>query len=58
MRTKKKKHSNLKRILEIYHIQFKAAMRAQSLGLCKKCIKHALDDEERLMKGVEDVSIK
>ena len=38
----------LERIIYSYHTQFEAAMKAQSLGLCKKLIKHALDDDREL----------
>lgn len=40
----------LEQILSSYHIQFGAAMRATSFGLCKRIIKHALEDE-RSLKG-------
>lgn len=38
--------------LEDYRIQSKAAMKAQSLGLCKAVIKHAIEDDklERSLK--------
>ena len=36
---------------EIYKTQFSAAMRAKSLGLCKKAIKHALDNEQALSEA-------
>lgn len=38
----------LKEVLDIWHIQFNAAMRATSLGLCKRIIKHAWEDEQAL----------
>ncbi len=41
----------LEKILDSYHVQFKAAMRATSLGLCKKVIKHAFEDERKVKKG-------
>lgn len=34
----------LETAIEIYNIQFKSAMKAQSLGLCKKVISHAIKD--------------
>ena len=36
---------------EIYKTQFSAAMRANSLGLCKKAIKHALDNEQAIKEA-------
>lgn len=41
-------NERLTKILVSYHIQFQAAMRAQSLGLCKRVIKHALEDEQAI----------
>lgn len=38
----------LRLIIDSYHIQFNAAKRATSLGLCKRVIMHALDDERDL----------
>ena len=40
----------LKRIVDSFHTQFGAAMRATSLGLCKRVIKHALEDERELRR--------
>ncbi len=37
----------LRTILDSYRIQYTAAMRATSLGLCKRAIKHALEYERR-----------
>ncbi len=47
----KRKNRRLKKMLHSYHTYFEAAMRATSLGLCKRVIKHALEDEQKL-KGV------
>ena len=46
--TLKEKNRLLRKILKSYRIQYKAAMRATSLGLCKRVIKHALEDEQKL----------
>ena len=32
-------------LLDVYYIQCTAAMKAQSLGLCKICIKYALEED-------------
>ncbi len=37
----------LQKKLDSFRVQCKAAMRAQSLGLCKRIIKHAIEDDER-----------
>jgi hypothetical protein len=42
----------LTEIVNIYQIQFSAAMRAKSLGLCKKVISHALTDHKKLEKEI------
>lgn len=42
------KIKQLEKIIHSYHIQYKAAMKATSLGLCKRIIMHALDDEQSL----------
>ena len=39
-------HWRLASTVKSYHIQFKAAMRATSWGLCKSAIRHALNDEQ------------
>ncbi len=44
----KRKNKRLRKILKSYRIQYQAAMRATSLGLCKRAIKHALEDEQKL----------
>ena len=44
------KCEKLEKIISSYHIQFKAAMRATSLGLCKSIIKHALEDEQKIVE--------
>ncbi len=49
----KQRNQLLKKILRSYRIQYKAAMRATSLGLCKRVIKDALEDERKL-KGKEN----
>ncbi len=41
----------LKAKLDSYRIYFTAAMRATSLGLCKRAIKHALEEERRMQNG-------
>jgi len=46
--TMKQKNKRLKKILHSYHTYFEAAMRATSLGLCKRAIKHALEDEQKI----------
>ncbi len=51
--TLKEKNKLLRKILKSYRIQFKAAMRATSLGLCKRIIKHALEDEQKLKGGLK-----
>ncbi len=48
----RRKNKLLKKILYSYHVYFTAAMRATSLGLCKRSIKHALEDEKKF-KGKE-----
>jgi len=40
----------LKEALGIYKIQFNAAMRAKSLGLCKKVISHARKDVQKALE--------
>jgi len=37
-------------ILSSYRIQARAAMKAQSLGLCKKVISHAFTDEKKILE--------
>lgn len=37
-----------RKILDSWHIQYRAAMHATSLGLCKRVIKHAWEDEQAL----------
>ena len=49
----KTKNKLLCKILKSYRIQFKAAMRATSLGLCKRVVKHALEDEQKLKGGLK-----
>ncbi len=49
----KRRNRYLRKVLYSYHTYFKAAMRATSLGLCKRAIKHALEDEKKL-KGKEN----
>ena len=39
----------VKKILYSYKVQFSFAMKATSLGLCKKAIKHAIDDEKKII---------
>ena len=51
--TYKERNRQLRRIINSYHIQFKAAMRATSLGLCKRIIKHALEDERKIRRRNE-----
>ena len=46
----KRKNKLLKKILKSYRIYYVAAMRATSLGLCKRAIKHALEDEQKIRK--------
>ena len=38
----------LEKILRSYRIQYKSAMKAQSLGLCKRVIKHAIEDDRAI----------
>jgi hypothetical protein len=45
-------NEKLKEIIDVYKIQFSAAMRAKSLGLCKKVISHALTDHKKLEKEI------
>jgi hypothetical protein len=42
-----KEISDLRALLTIYRIQCRAAMKARSLGLCKRVIKHAIEDDYR-----------
>lgn len=48
-----KKEIILNKIIASYHIQFQAAMKATSLGLCKRVIKHALEDEKEYIKKLK-----
>lgn len=41
----------LRKILYSYRTYYKAAMRATSLGLCKRVIKHATEDDRKLNNG-------
>ncbi len=50
--TYKERNRLLRKILKSYRIQYIAAMRVTSLGLCKRVIKHALEDEKKF-KGKE-----
>jgi hypothetical protein len=47
-RSKKLQGKYMRMVIESYETQFKAAMRAKSLGLCKKVISHALYDHNKL----------
>lgn len=42
------KIKGLKHLVFTYRTQCRAAMKAQSLGLCKRVIKHALDDDKEM----------
>lgn len=44
-------YNRLKKMIFSYHTQYTAAMKATSLGLCKRIIKHALEDEQDLKGG-------
>lgn len=46
-----KEVERLRHLVFTYRTQCRAAMKAQSLGLCKRVIKHALDDEKELNNG-------
>jgi len=43
----------LERLLFSYRAQSEAAMRAPSLGLCKRIIKHAMEDDNKRVKTSE-----
>ncbi len=45
-----KKIEQLEKILFSYRTQARAAMKAQSLGLCKKVISHAFTDEKKILE--------
>lgn len=46
----------LEEILSSYRIQTRAAMKTQSLGLCKKVISHAFTDEKKILEKKNDKS--
>ena len=48
--TYKERNKQLRKILKSYRIQYMAAMRVTSLGLCKRIIKHALQDEQKFKR--------
>lgn len=47
----KDENGRLKKILYSYRTYYKAAMRATSLGLCKRVIKHATEDDQKISNG-------
>ena len=53
MKDTRQRNKLLRKILKSYRIQYTAAMRATSLGLCKRVIKHALENEEKLRDAEE-----